>query len=225
MTNQEQLIEQGIRLQKLINALNTNGKKFAKSISSVQSQVSQFCSGKRRMTMDFLNKITLRYPDVNVSWLLYGEGSIFKEGQSGENEKTVAFSKDTSLAIISSNISTIRRRWGIDQDTFGLMVGDGISRNQVSNWERSRTSVPFDVLIRLEMLTGIPIQKIRTQELLRTEIPAAPLGSAIPESPVAPRYMVNMEDIMRIQEQILQRVINIEELLREREKGEDVAKD
>lgn len=215
MTDQDQLIEQGIRLQNLINALNTNGKSFAKSISAVQSHVSQICSGKRRITVDFLSKITSRYPNVNVSWLLYGEGQTFKQDSVNESKSEITGIAETDLTVIASNIAVIRLRWRFDQDKFGELLG-GATRNKVSNWERARTEPDYDILSRLEALTGIPQRRIRTQVLNLNEIPDLPLLAAASLSAQGS----DIEEVYRLQQEILERVAAIEEILRTwRERG------
>jgi transcriptional regulator with XRE-family HTH domain len=77
MTIEEQQLQQAARLEKLIDALNLNGKSISKVIGVSQSLVSQLLRGKKSITTNLLNKITGSYPAVNANWILYGQGEMF----------------------------------------------------------------------------------------------------------------------------------------------------
>ena len=72
-------IEQGIRLQKLIKALNFNQASFAKSLGMTQPNISRMVSGTGKISVEVLNRIINTYKKVNLHWLLTGEGAMFME--------------------------------------------------------------------------------------------------------------------------------------------------
>lgn len=72
-------IEQGIRLRQLIKALKLNQATFAKSLGMTQPNISRMIGGGNTISVKVLNAITEAYKNVNLQWLLTGEGAMFKD--------------------------------------------------------------------------------------------------------------------------------------------------
>lgn len=72
LTNQKNMIKE--RIQALIEALGISGREFCKSIG--QSNSWNRTIGKNIGT-DIVVKILSTYPQVNINWLMFGEGDIF----------------------------------------------------------------------------------------------------------------------------------------------------
>lgn len=72
----QQMLEQGMRLELLIKALNFKGKTFAMDIGVSQPLISRVCAGKAELTHFLLNKIINKHSSVNTHWLLTGEGDM-----------------------------------------------------------------------------------------------------------------------------------------------------
>lgn len=70
-------IDQSIRLKKLIKVLNLNQSSFAKSLGLTQPNISRMVSGSSNISVEVLNRIKDRYRQVNLHWLLAGEGEMF----------------------------------------------------------------------------------------------------------------------------------------------------
>ena len=69
------------RIQTLIEALDVSGREFCKSIG--QSNSWNRTIGKNIGT-DIVVKILSTYPQVNINWLVLGEGDIFIENSTNE---------------------------------------------------------------------------------------------------------------------------------------------
>lgn len=69
--------EQGARLEEIIDALNLTQTSLAESLGISQSYVSQMVGGSRNISRNVLHFITKNYPEVNVRWLMTGEGEKF----------------------------------------------------------------------------------------------------------------------------------------------------
>ena len=69
------------RIQVLIEALEVSGREFCKSIG--QSNSWNRTIGKNIGT-DIVVKILSTYPQVNINWLVLGEGDIFIENSTNE---------------------------------------------------------------------------------------------------------------------------------------------
>ena len=72
-------IDQSIRLKKLIKALNLNQSSFARSLGMTQPNISRMVAGSSNISVEVLNRIKDRYRQVNLHWLLAGEGEMFFE--------------------------------------------------------------------------------------------------------------------------------------------------
>lgn len=79
LTNQKFMIKE--RIQTLIEALDVSGREFCKSIG--QSNSWNRTIGKNIGT-DIVVKILSTYPQVNIKWLVLGEGDIFIENSTDE---------------------------------------------------------------------------------------------------------------------------------------------
>jgi len=74
-------IEQGIRLQQLIKVLNLRQASFAKSLGMTQPNISRMVTGEGKISVEVLNRIIDTYKNVNLHWLLTGEGVMFMDSR------------------------------------------------------------------------------------------------------------------------------------------------
>jgi len=70
-------IEQGARLQQLIKALKTNQTGFADLVNVSQSNINKMVRGVKGISKTVINGLLLGHKNVNVHWLLTGEGEMF----------------------------------------------------------------------------------------------------------------------------------------------------
>jgi len=84
--------EQGVRLERLIETLNHTQVSMAQFLGVSQGYVSQMVSGSRNISRRVLQNITNEFQNVNVRWLLTGEGEMFTEKKSvGVEEPTIPY--------------------------------------------------------------------------------------------------------------------------------------
>lgn len=74
---EENHLEQGQRLKLLIKMLRQNQSSFAQSLGMTQPNISRMVSGEGKLSVELLNRITKTYKDVNLHWLLTGQGDMF----------------------------------------------------------------------------------------------------------------------------------------------------
>lgn len=79
------------------------------------------------------------------------------------------------MMVPAINIAAIRRRWGMSQADFGVLLD--ATRTQVSNWERRCTAPTFQDICRLAELTGISAERLHSSELTLEMIPLMPLSA------------------------------------------------
>lgn len=68
--------EQGGRLESLIDSLGHSQVSMAEAIGISQSYISQMVSGSRNISRRVLHAITNKFQNVNVRWLITGEGEL-----------------------------------------------------------------------------------------------------------------------------------------------------
>ncbi len=76
MVNSEELAR---RLQKVIDFYGISASAFADSIGVQRSSISHILSGRNKPSLDFVMKIVDAYPEVELYWLLNGDGKFPKE--------------------------------------------------------------------------------------------------------------------------------------------------
>ena len=69
------------RITLLIKAKNCTAAQFADEIGVQKSSISHILSGRNNASLDFVQKILLRYPEVNMDWLMFGKGPLFKDSE------------------------------------------------------------------------------------------------------------------------------------------------
>jgi transcriptional regulator with XRE-family HTH domain len=80
------------RIKTLISVKNLTSAQFAAEIGVQRSGISHILSGRNKPSLDFILKILEHYPSINESWLLKGDGEMFKVPSSentlfGEKEQ------------------------------------------------------------------------------------------------------------------------------------------
>ncbi len=73
------------RIQQLINDKKLSATQFSDEIGIQRSSLSHVLSGRNKPSLDFMLKIKTRFPDVNLDWLLLGEGQMYKEKKDTED--------------------------------------------------------------------------------------------------------------------------------------------
>ena len=65
------------RILLLIKAKNLTAAQFADEIGVQKSGISHIISGRNNPSLDFVQKILLRFPEVNMEWLIMDKGPMF----------------------------------------------------------------------------------------------------------------------------------------------------
>lgn len=67
------------RLQQFLDLEQLSPSKFADVIGVQRSGLSHILSGRNKPGYDFLYKLSLKFPQINVEWLLTGKGKPYKD--------------------------------------------------------------------------------------------------------------------------------------------------
>lgn len=73
------------RLKQFLAAENISQAQFADNINVVRASVSHVLSGRNNPSYEFIKSIMLKYPSLNIEWLMFGKGKMYKDStQQGE---------------------------------------------------------------------------------------------------------------------------------------------
>ena len=66
------------RIEQLITIKKLTASQFSEEIGVQRSSLSHVLSGRNKPSLDFMLKIKNRYPEINLNWLLLGEGEMIE---------------------------------------------------------------------------------------------------------------------------------------------------
>lgn len=69
------------RLLRFLEAENITQSQFADALGITRATVSHILSGRNRPGFEFLESLALRYPELNLEWLITGRGRMNREKQ------------------------------------------------------------------------------------------------------------------------------------------------
>lgn len=70
------------RLKQFLAAENITQAQFADNINVVRASVSHVLSGRNNPSYEFIRSIMMKYPNLNIEWLMFGKGKMYKEAQA-----------------------------------------------------------------------------------------------------------------------------------------------
>ena len=65
------------RINLILQAKNITAKQFAEEIGIQPSGMSHILSGRNNPSLEFVNKVIRRYPEIDANWLLLGKGQMY----------------------------------------------------------------------------------------------------------------------------------------------------
>ena len=76
------------RLKQFLAAENITQAQFADHINVVRASVSHVLSGRNNPSYEFIRSIMLKYPLLNIEWLMFGKGRMYKDTAYQEEPQT-----------------------------------------------------------------------------------------------------------------------------------------
>jgi len=86
------------RFKKWLDYNDINSNKLAENINVSRATISHIISGRNKPSVDFLYKILNKYPELNLNWLVTGNGSMKINNSIKKTivNKVVVFYEDSS---------------------------------------------------------------------------------------------------------------------------------
>jgi transcriptional regulator with XRE-family HTH domain len=69
------------RIKLILKVHNITASRFADEIGVQRSSISHIVSGRNLPSLDLIQKILKRFPDINSEWLLNGNGSMMRNSE------------------------------------------------------------------------------------------------------------------------------------------------
>lgn len=111
--------------------MNFTAAQFADEIGVQKSGISHIISGRNNPSLDFIQKILLRFPDVNMEWLIQGKGPMVK------GEQTKLSRPDNTLFAASESDSPAL-------DLFSQEISNSGSVKELLNPEQKRPEMEIE---------------------------------------------------------------------------------
>ena len=109
-----------IRLQEIIKYYDLTASSFAKSIDVQRSSISHLLSGRNKPSLDFVMKVLNTYEQVELNWLIKGEGVFPKEKDLSYPNNL--FDEVTELEKKKSNTNTVVKELYSDNDEIERII-------------------------------------------------------------------------------------------------------
>ncbi|MCV6629145.1 MAG: helix-turn-helix domain-containing protein [Flavobacteriaceae bacterium] len=93
------------RIKQIQDHYQLSAASFADSIRVQRSSISHIVSGRNKPSLDFVLKIIDHYPEVDISWLLRGEGTFPKKTANTNEEPDLFNTASTYENIEAASIS------------------------------------------------------------------------------------------------------------------------
>lgn len=88
------------RLKQFLSAENISQSQFADTINVVRASVSHVLSGRNNPSYDFIKAIMASYPRLNIEWLIFGKGKMYRDMQETVPQMTIQQQEE----VISSTL-------------------------------------------------------------------------------------------------------------------------
>ena len=100
--------EFNLRLKKILDYYNLSASAFAEIVTVQCSSISHILSGRNKPSLEFITKVVNAFPDIELLWLLSGDGEFPKSTAPHPKIESTQISSNP-LAGISANDATIER--------------------------------------------------------------------------------------------------------------------
>lgn len=68
-----------LRIAEIVSHYELSASAFADSLKVQRSSISHLLNGRNKPSLEFVTKLVLAYPEVDLYWLLYGKGEFPKK--------------------------------------------------------------------------------------------------------------------------------------------------
>ncbi|MCQ2327031.1 MAG: helix-turn-helix domain-containing protein [Bacteroidales bacterium] len=113
------------RIRQIIEKQNYSVRKFEQEISVSDGIISKFLHGKIGLKVDTLQKITEKFPQINIDWLVNGRGEMLLMKQQEKQQKTPPpVADDTQLQRLQDLLEAKQETISVLQETNNNLLSE-----------------------------------------------------------------------------------------------------
>ncbi len=87
------------RIRQLMESQHMTQQSFAQALNMSPASLSSIFNDRTRPTLNHVEAIRNRFPNINVDWLLFGNGPMFVEGKDAAGSSSTPPQQQTEMAI------------------------------------------------------------------------------------------------------------------------------
>lgn len=102
------------RIREIMESQHMTQQTFANFIQTSPASLSSIFNGRTKPTLNIVEAIRSKIPNININWLLFGEGKMYMDNSSvsqpeshGEGEAVLDFGIDSPEETQQPNLSSI----------------------------------------------------------------------------------------------------------------------
>ena len=118
------------RLKQFLAAENITQAQFADNINVVRASVSHVLSGRNNPGFDFIKAMMAQYPRLNIEWLIFGKGKMYKDIEA---PKETEFTESSQLFPIFEPEVSLRIPETVDEDIIPATKQSSIELDGLDN--------------------------------------------------------------------------------------------
>lgn len=99
------------RIKQLMDSLHLTQQKFAEDLGISPASLSSIFNGRTKPTINHVDAIVIAFPNINLRWLMYGEGDMFL----ADNDTSTAASEQKDPSTVFSQQGEQLLDFGNDQ--------------------------------------------------------------------------------------------------------------
>lgn len=140
------MLDEKDRLATVIQHENVSAKQFAEEVGIQPGTVSNILNGRNKPSLEVMQKVLKRYPQLSSDWLISGEEPMYRK--KNDSQPTLLFDIPTEMPIDSEHATYTPKG---DSETKNAPTDNNV------NPQRSNPNLPF---ITQHTQNGKRIQKI-----------------------------------------------------------------
>jgi transcriptional regulator with XRE-family HTH domain len=103
--NTKEIFSINKRIFQILDYKGVSRYKFSKKTGISEAVLLNLYKGKNKPSIDFIEKLLLYYTEIDLNWLLTGEGEMFKEEKAGKaQKKSIATNKGCEFCKLKDQL-------------------------------------------------------------------------------------------------------------------------
>jgi transcriptional regulator with XRE-family HTH domain len=158
------------RIALVLRAKNISPSQFAEDLGVQRSGISHILNGRNKPSLEFIQKLIKKYPDISMNWLMFGEGPMMNPYPA--QEAVIAKTAPTPTAK-----PVMMELFGTTQEERNVAVNDQIDSNLDENSSEDQNE-PLEETIEEPQTLGNKRPGIKEDEFKSTMVSNTINGAA-----------------------------------------------